>query len=324
MSYTSTMTKRRLTDQQARRIQTQRLSEGDVAAETGQPGVVIARYGKQALIETRAGNRLLCHLRAHLESPVAGDEVLWLPTGETGVVDALVTRHNVLQRPDAQGRLRPVAANIDLMLIVFAPEPAPQANLIDRYLVAAENIGVEAALVLNKADLLEPNDELAKQLCRYAALGYRTLTTHHELPDATDLTALIGQDTLVLVGQSGVGKSSLIQRLLPDASIRVGALSEVADKGRHTTTTAELFHLPEGGRLIDSPGVRDFGLTHVAPETVFSGFREFSPYLGQCRFRDCQHQSEPGCALTNAVESEDISRERFESFKQIVASLATT
>ena len=324
MSYTSTMTKRRLTDQQTRRIQAQRSSGGDGAAETGQPGVVIARYGKQALIETRSGERLLCHLRAHLEPPVAGDEILWIPTEETGVVDALVTRRNVLQRPDAQGRLRPVAANIDLMLIVFAPEPAPQANLIDRYLVAAENMEVEAALVLNKADLIEPDDELARQLARYAALGYRTLTTHHELPDASDLEALIGHDTLVLVGQSGVGKSSLIQRLLPDASIRVGALSEVADKGRHTTTTAELVHLPGGGRLIDSPGVRDFGLTHVAPETVFSGFREFSPFLGQCRFRDCQHQSEPGCALTAAVETGDISSERFESFQQIVATLATT
>ena len=286
--------------------------------------MVIARYGKQALIETRAGDRLLCHLRAHLESPVAGDNILWLPTEETGVVNAVVTRRNVLQRPDAQGRLRPVAANIDLMLIVYAPEPAPQANLIDRYLVAAENMEVEAALVLNKADLVGPHDELAGQLDRYAALGYRTLFTHYELPDASDLTALIGQDTLVLVGQSGVGKSSLIQRLLPNASIRVGALSEVADKGRHTTTTAELFHLPGGGRLIDSPGVRDFGLTHVAPETVFSGFREFSPFLGQCRFRDCQHQSEPGCALTAAVETGDISSERFESFQQIVATLATT
>jgi len=318
------MTKRRLTDQQARRIQAQRSSGGDVATETGQPGVVIARFGKQALIETRAGDRLLCHLRAHLESPVAGDNILWLPTEETGVVDAVVTRRNVLHRPDAQGRLRPIAANIDLMVIVYAPEPTPQANLIDRYLVAAENMEVEAALVLNKADLVGPNDELAGQLDRYAALGYRTLVTHYELPDASDLTALIGQDTLVLVGQSGVGKSSLIQRLLPDASIRVGALSEVADKGRHTTTTAELFHLPGGGRLIDSPGVRDFGLTHVAPETVFSGFREFSPFLGQCRFRNCQHQSEPGCALTAAVETGDISSERFESFQQILATLATT
>ena len=318
------MTKRRLTDQQARRIRTQRSSQGDVAAETGQPGVVIARYGKQALIETRAGDRLLCHLRAHLESPVAGDNILWLPTEEAGVVEAVVKRRNVLQRSDAQGRLRPVATNIDLMLIVFAPEPAPQANLIDRYLIAAENMEVEAALVLNKADLLRPEDELAGQLDRYAALGYRTLVTHYGLPDDSDLTSLIGQDTLVLVGQSGVGKSSLIQRLLPDASIRVGALSEFADKGRHTTTTAELFHLPGGGRLIDSPGVRDFGLTHVAPETIFSGFREFSPFLGQCRFRDCQHHSEPGCALIAAVETGDISSERFESFHQILATLTTT
>ena len=125
----------------------------------------------------------------------------------------------------------------------------------------------------------------------------------------------------MLVGQSGVGKSSLIQRLLPDASIRVGALSEVADKGRHTTTTAEVFHLPGGGRLIDSPGVRDFGLTHVSPDAVATGFTEFRPYLGHCRFRDCQHQSEPGCAVKAAIEAGKISAERFESFRQIVASL---
>lgn len=315
------MSKRRLTEQQTRRIQAQRSASSQDASELGQPGVVIARYGKQALIEPPSGDRLLCHLRAHLESPVAGDNIVWLPTEEAGVLDALVTRHNVLERPDSQGRLRPVAANIDLMLIVFAPEPAPQASLIDRYLIAAENMGVEAALVLNKADLLEPDHTLMHQLARYAALGYRTLVTHQNLPDARDLTELIGSDTLVLVGQSGVGKSSLIKRLLPEASIRVGALSELADKGRHTTTTAELFHLPGGGRLIDSPGVRDFGLTHVSQETVANGFREFWPFLGGCRFRDCRHQSEPGCALAAAVESGDVSLERFESFQQIANSL---
>ena len=315
------MTKRRLTEQQTRRIQAQRSASSQDASGLGQPGVVIACYGKQALIETSSGDRLLCHLRAHLESPVAGDNIVWLPTEEAGVLDALVTRQNVLERPDAQGRLRPVAANIDLMLIVFAPEPAPQANLIDRYLVAAENMGVEASLVLNKADLLDPGNYLMHQLARYTALGYRTLVTHHNLPDAHDLMALIGSDTLVLVGQSGVGKSSLIKRLLPEASIRVGELSELADKGRHTTTTAELFHLPGGGRLIDSPGVRDFGLTHVSQEDVANGFREFWPFLGNCRFRDCRHLSEPGCALADAVENGDISVERFHSFQQIADSL---
>ena len=160
------MTKRRLTEQQTRRIEAQRSASSQDAPELGQHGVVIARYGKQALIETPSGDRLLCHLRAHLESPVAGDNIVWLPTEETGVLDALVTRQNVLERPDWQGRLKPVAANIDLMLIVFAPEPAPQASLIDRYLVAAENMGVEAALVLNKADLITTDHALIHQLAQ--------------------------------------------------------------------------------------------------------------------------------------------------------------
>jgi len=161
-------------------------------------------------------------------------------------------------------------------------------------------------------------------LAGFEDLGYRTITTHRHLPDADDLITAVSDKTLVLVGQSGVGKSSLIQRMLPEASIRVGALSEVADKGRHTTTTAELFHLPGGGRLIDSPGVRDFGLTHVSAEAVASGFREFAPYLGHCRFRDCQHKSEPGCALLQALQAGNISPERFESFQQIVSSAVTS
>jgi ribosome biogenesis GTPase len=141
------------------------------------------------------------------------------------------------------------------------------------------------------------------------------------MSDGSDLANLIRDSTVVLVGQSGVGKSSLIQRLLPDASIRVGALSELADKGRHTTTTAELFHLPNGGRLIDSPGVREFGLGHVTPAEIALGFREFSPFLGRCRFRDCHHEREPDCALRAAVTDGSISEARFESYLQIRQSV---
>lgn len=315
------MTKRRLTSRQAKRIQAERSHTPGDAIEEGKRGLVIARFSKQALVETDSGERILCHLRAHLEAPVAGDEVLWAPTSDAGVINALITRRNVLERPDSQGRLRPLAANIDLMLVVFATEPAPQPALLDRYLVAAEHIGTEPVLVLNKADLIRAESGLEKTLEHYAALGYRTLTTHHKMRDASNLMELINQQTLVLVGQSGVGKSSLIQRLLPEASIRVGALSEVADKGRHTTTTSEMFHLPGGGRLIDSPGVRDFGLSHVSTEAVAKGFREFRPYLGHCRFRDCQHSTEPGCALRSALEAELIQAQRFESYKQIVAAI---
>ena len=313
------MTKPRLTDQQTRRIKAQRTQQGSADDLNGETGTVVARYGKQALVEAPGGDRVLCHLRSHLESPVAGDRVVWARSEEAGVITALTERQNVLHRPDIKGQLRPVAANIQLLLVVFAPEPAPQANLLDRYLVAAEHIGVEAALVLNKADLL--NDAFwPEQLEHYAALGYRTLITHHGMPDASDLAGLIGTNTVVLVGQSGVGKSSLIQRMLPDESIRVGALSALADKGRHTTTTAELFHLPNGGRLIDSPGVREFGLTHIAAADIALGFREFSAFLGRCRFRDCHHEQEPDCALRAAVAEGHISEARFESYRQICQS----
>jgi len=313
------MTKPRLTDQQARRIKAQRAQQGSADDLDGETGTVVARYGKQALVEATGGDRVLCHLRSHLESPVAGDRVVWARSEEAGVITALTERQNVLHRPDIKGQLRPVAANIQLLLVVFAPEPAPQANLLDRYLVAAEHIGVEAALVLNKADLLK-DAFWPEQLEHYAALGYRTLITHHGMPDASDLAGLIGTNTVVLVGQSGVGKSSLIQRMLPDESIRVGALSALADKGRHTTTTAELFHLPNGGRLIDSPGVREFGLTHITAADIALGFREFSAFLGRCRFRDCHHEQEPDCALRAAVAEGHISEARFESYRQICQS----
>ena len=310
------MTKPRLTDQQARRVAAQRTHSGIDPNDAGEAGVVIASYGKQVLVEHDDQQRTLCHLRAHLTPPVAGDRVIWTPSEETGVISALVERRNVLERPDIRGRLRPIAANIDLMLVVFAPEPAPQPHLLDRYLVTAAYIDVEPVLVLNKADLIT-DAALTDQLAVYAALGYRTLITDHNMPHAQDLIEVIGDDTLILVGQSGVGKSSLIQRLLPDVAIRVGALSVVADKGRHTTTTTELFPLPRAGRLIDSPGVRDFGLSHLPIEAVERGFREFQPLLGHCRFRDCRHQSEPGCALLNAVSAGVISPQRFDSFLRI-------
>jgi ribosome biogenesis GTPase len=314
------MKKGRLTEQQSRRVKAQRSHSGASSPNSGERGLVIARYGKQALVECVSGEKVLCHLRSHLDPPVAGDQVLWMPSEQNGVITAMIERRNALERPDGRGTLRPVAANIDLILVVFATEPALQPNLLDRYLIAAEHISVEPVLVLNKSDLIT-DTSLFDLIARYEALGYRTLTTHHHMPDASDLLEVIGQRTLVLVGQSGVGKSSLIQRLLPEASIRIGALSEVADKGRHTTTAAELFHLPGGGNLIDSPGVREFGLGHVTPDAIDRGFREFLPHLGRCRFRDCKHMSEPDCALQNAVSTGEILSERFESYQQIRASL---
>ncbi|EED34814.1 ribosome small subunit-dependent GTPase A [Luminiphilus syltensis NOR5-1B] len=318
------MSKRRLSKQQQRRI-AERHREARSAslddAETMQPGVVIARYGKQVLLEDESGTRRTCPIRPNVEDLVAGDRVAWLQEQDTPVVVARQPRRSALSRPDARGRPRTVAANVDLMLIVIAPEPEPHANLIDRYLVAAEDAGIDTALVLNKADLIDDNNPLLALMDRYRALDYPCVVTGRQEPDAQQLEALIDGRTLVLVGQSGVGKSSLVQRLLPDIDIRVGELSAAIAKGRHTTTTAALYHLPSGGHLIDSPGIREFHLHHLPADAVAPAFPDFRPFLGHCRFRDCQHSKETGCAILEAVEAGRIAPERLDSYRAIISSL---
>lgn len=316
------MAKRRLTQQQHRRINAARAQKhqlADSALGEARPGLVIARYGKRALVESDNGERRQCVMRANLDGLVAGDKVSWRPSEDSGVIETRGERHSVLSRPDNRGHLRPVAANIDLMLVVFAPKPQAHGNLIDRYLVAAEHEGMEAILVLNKADLLIPNDSARRLADSYQELGYRVIETSAEAdPQADGLRAYIANRTLVLVGQSGVGKSSLVNRLIPDLDIRIGALSDAIEKGRHTTTAAELYHLPSGGRLIDSPGIREFHLHHLPAQAVAEGFKEFVPHLGQCRFRDCTHDHEQGCALLAALSEGLISEGRFASYRAIV------
>jgi ribosome biogenesis GTPase len=341
------MSKRKLTRQQRWRIEkiqaerTKRASRHDVdddaalgAGEYGpeREGRVIAHFGRSLdVAASEDGTHTRCHLRANLESLVTGDRVIWrLGEEGSGVVVARRERENVLERPDARGLLKPVAANIDQILIAFAVEPAPHANLIDRYLVAAEATGITPVLVLNKIDLL-PDDggELKALLDRYEALGYPVVEATTQRQDGLDaLHARLTERTSVFVGQSGVGKSSLIDRLLPDEALRIGALSEDSRKGTHTTTTARLYRLPssvadDGGELIDSPGIREFGLGHLSEDEVTQGFIEFRDHLGHCRFRDCRHRQEPGCALLAAVERGDIDAARFDSYRRILASLST-
>jgi len=302
----------------------EQLAAGEYGAE--QAGRVIAHFGRSLEVRSANGAAVRCHLRANLQGLVTGDTVIWREGQEgSGVVVARTERDSVLSRPDAQGRLKPVAANVDQLLIVFAVEPSPHANLIDRYLIAAEATGIAPVLVLNKVDLL-PDDggELGQLLERYQALGYPVVRTTTAQPDG--LAALyrqLAERTSVFVGQSGVGKSSLIDQLLPEETLRIGALSEDSRKGTHTTTTARLYTMPDArdGVLIDSPGIREFGLTHLDAQTVTDGFIEFRPFLGHCRFRDCRHQAEPGCALLAAVEAGKIHPQRFASYRRILASL---
>lgn len=334
------MSKRRLSRQQAWRVEkvqkerarraarrdaqaADTLSAGELGPE--QEGLVVAHYGTQLTVESGDGRQQRCHLRANLEGLVTGDRVVWCDGEPMGVVVAQRERDNVLSRPDSMGRLKPVAANIDQMLIVIAPYPEPHANLLDRYLVASEAMGIEPVILLNKTDLLTEDPELAAaldaMLAIYPTLGYRLLRTSAKAGGLAALQAALQEKTSVFVGQSGVGKSSLVNSLLPQADMRVGALSETTQKGTHTTTTAQLLHLECGGSLIDSPGIREFALWHMSRGEVEQGFREFRPFLGHCKFRDCRHEQEPGCAILEAASSGEISEARLDSYRHIITSL---
>jgi ribosome biogenesis GTPase len=334
------MSKRKLTRQQAWRIEkiqaerAKRAERRDAVAQdslaTGelgpeQRGLVTAHFGTQVEVESASGQRIRCHLRANLESLVTGDEVVWCEGESSGVIVAQLERKSVLSRPDPYGKLKPVAANIDQIMVVIAPLPEPHANLIDRYLVAAETVNIEPVIVLNKTDLLKDDPpwqaQLDELLAIYPPLGYRILHTSSLEGGLTELHEALRDRTSVFVGQSGVGKSSLVNVLLPEADLRVGGLTQSTSKGTHTTTTAQLLHLPSGGSLIDSPGIREFGLWHMSREQVEQGFREFRPLLGTCKFRDCQHVHEPGCAILAALDSGQISAGRMASYRYIVSTL---
>ena len=277
---------------------------------------MISRFSKRVDVEDvdNPGTVIRCHIRANIDSLVAGDRVAWRQTEEgSGVVEARHDRVTLVQRPDAAGRLRPIAANLNQIFIVLAPEPAPFMNLLDRYLVAAAYDGVDALIVLNKTDL--DCSALQTTLQIYSAIGYPLIHVSATRGNGLDALqeALRGR-TSAFVGQSGVGKSSLISSLLPNEDIRIGELSSAESKGRHTTTTARLFHLQDGGDLIDSPGIREFGLSHLDAHETASGFVEFRPFIGHCRFRDCKHADEPDCAIRHAVERGQITEQRYNSY----------
>ncbi|MCP5161094.1 MAG: small ribosomal subunit biogenesis GTPase RsgA [Hahellaceae bacterium] len=301
---------------------------GELSSE--QLGLIISHYGQHVDVEALEGQDQgvvhRCHVRANIESLVTGDKVIWRAGADyTGVIEARAERESVLQRPDNFGQIKPVAANIDFILLVIAPEPEPFCNLIDRYLVACETTEITPILLLNKTDLLNDDNRepILSMLARYDSLGYQTLqastTTEHGLDELLDI---LKDRTSVFVGQSGVGKSSLIKALMPEQDIRIGDLSAATSKGTHTTTTAKLFHMPCGGDLVDSPGIREFGLWHITQDELLEGFVEFRPHLGYCRFRDCKHKDEPGCAIRKACEDGLISEQRMDSFLRIRAAIA--
>jgi ribosome biogenesis GTPase / thiamine phosphate phosphatase len=303
--------------------------EGEGSADSfgaEQEGLVITHFGQQVVVSNAQGEACRCHFRANLEQLVVGDRVLFQPpTGEgSGVVTAIAPRDTVLRRPDQYGNLKPVAANVNLMLVVFAPQPTPSSALLDRYLVAAELSQIRPLIILNKADLVSDDDrEQIAALCQlYRDIGYPVLAVSATAGTGLEpLYQALAGHTSVFVGQSGVGKSSLVNALLPEAALEVSELSSRSGLGQHTTVTARLFNLPGGGRLIDSPGVREFGLWHISEDELLSGYCDLAPLAGHCKFRNCSHRHEPGCALREAAEQGRIHPERLDNFYRIADTL---
>lgn len=285
-------------------------------------GRVVAAHGRRVLVDDH-GTTHACRLFGRRLSTVCGDRVHWTPAeaeGADGLVVAVEPRRSELSRISGGGEPEVVVANLDQLVAVLAPVPAPDFALCDRYLAAAEWAGLSAAVVLNKADLPGAHaPAISAELDTYRQLGYPVALTSKRLEDgAAGLRGLLRDSVSVLVGQSGVGKSSLINLLVPGIEAEVREISRATEEGRHTTTASALYRLPGGGDLIDSPGVRDFAPPLPAPRDVASGFRELAAAAPGCRFQDCRHTGEPGCAVEPLVGSGRISRRRLASYRHLL------
>ena len=292
-------------------------NELTLESDNAQTGLVITRYGQRLLVEAQSGELYQCTGRRNIELSVAGDQVIFQTTDNNeGVVTALLKRDNSLTRSQ-----KLIAANIDELWLVVAIEPHYQFELIDRYLVVAENAGLPINIVVNKIELSDNFDQVKHDFSLYESAGY---SVHYlsvkAQTNVAEFKAQLKHKAHIFLGQSGVGKSSLINELIPDLNLRVNEISTKSKLGKHTTTNTTLYHIPSGGDLIDSPGIREFQLDELTDKEILSGFREFKPYIGQCKFRNCAHINEPKCAIKTAVEDGAIHTLRYHNYLQLIGA----
>lgn len=300
-------------------------------------GKVIAAHGRHYLVQA-ADIKLHCVTRGKKSDVAVGDVVEYQLTSKNqGVIEAITPRQSLLYRSD-QYKSKMLAANLTQLMIVVATEPSFSDDLVSRALVASESSGIKAHIILNKIDVSASLPKARERVGLYAKLGYPvhevSVKTQAEATRAVLQKILQGQST-ILIGQSGMGKSSLINLMIPNADIATREISAALDTGKHTTTFTRLFQLPaaaddaannaeKSGDVIDSPGFQEFGLHHLTEGMLERAFPEFLPYLGQCKFYNCHHHSEPGCAVLAALQHGQISPMRHDLFKQLVHEAAQT
>ena len=307
------------------KVQSEKIARADKAASKAESelddekeyqGIVITRYGQRQLVEDENGIVFQSVSRQNIGFSVAGDKVLFQKTKhDDAIVTAIYPRDNELKRQD-----KLIAANIDQLWLVVAIEPHYEFELIDRYLIMAENSNLPIGIIVNKIELSTTKSKTENDFLNYQSLGYDV----HFLSVKKQINLDFFKEQLVnkshiFLGQSGVGKSSLINSLIPDLQLRVNEISSKSKLGKHTTTNTTIYHIPSGGDLIDSPGVREFQLDSLTELEIKSGFKEFRALSDACRFRDCRHINEPNCAVKESLNQGKINPNRYQSYLNILA-----
>jgi len=334
------MAKRNLSKQQQRRITTQqknKITDDDLKLDESstQTARVISHHGRQLYAEAenpdKSPRKIKCKIRQNLGDIACGDFVIVqqaldpdgkIKTGESqNVVVAVKERTNLLVKTGFGGAIKPVAANIGQLVIVTSLKPKPNPYLIDRYLTAAENLPAKALIIINKIDLLDENanQDIADLTKLYQGIGYRVISSSikkniglNEISDALSNT------TSILVGLSGVGKSSIVKSILPKEEIRIGETSATSGEGKHTTTVSALYHLKDNGIIIDSPGVRDFTPDNKSLDEITNGFIDVRQFNGACKFTNCSHTNEPECAMKQAVIDNQLNKQRLDNYLRLI------
>ena len=306
------MAKRRLSQQQQKRIQAAQhaISEHDDYDR----GLVVSHQGGQLLVELESATTIECKIKSNLGTIVCGDRVAIETTAQRQHrVVGILERDNLLQRVDGFGQVRSVAANISQLFVCLAVSPEPNLFLLDQYLLSAEQQQIEARILLNKIDLATTREDPFGLRQIYQPLGYQQIDT--------SVVSGAGMEESVLSGVSGVGKSSLTSWLLPREKIKIASISEANEEGRHTTRASRLYHLPGGGDLIDTPGVRGFSPFIDDSRPLALGFREIREIGDGCRFHNCLHRNEPKCAVIEAVDSGMITESRYQNYLKMLQQL---
>lgn len=276
-------------------------------------GQVVAAFSRRFIVAA-AGGELACQVKGRHLRVVCGDRVEVRREGDAGVIEAVLPRASLLYRSDAF-KSKAIAANVTQLAIVVAARPSFSMELVQRCILAAEDQGIASLLILNKADLPEM-PAARERLSLLTRIGY-PLVTLSALADVAPLRPALHGHTTLLIGQSGMGKSTLINALFPGADAATAEYSEALDSGRHTTTHTRLHRLDAESAVMDSPGLQEFALQHLDADTLAHTFVEFRPFLGQCRFRDCRHEAEPGCRLRQAAAAGDIDPGRLQLFQTL-------